>query len=86
MKTNWKELIELAMEHVGETWEDVEAMTLTEEELTREFDSGYGAPEGCPFTVWSKKRVYFPACYSGSEWATSVARHPDGEVTYHIGG
>lgn len=27
------------------------------------YGEGYGATEGCPFTVWTKATVYFPICY-----------------------
>ena len=29
-----------------------------------------------PFTLWTKKHVYFPAMYDGSVWVTSVPRNP----------
>jgi len=75
-----------ALEHCGETWGDIEAITLTEAELDVEFDTGFGGAEGEPFTVWTKRRVYFPACYDGAEWVSSVSRYPDGKPTHHIGG
>jgi len=84
--TNWKtELMEALKEH-GESSADIEATTLSAEEMEREFDDGYGGTEGAPFTVWTKKRVYFPWQYDGAEGVASVSRHPDGEPTYHIGG
>ena len=46
---------------------------------------GYGDPEGCSFTVWTKDRVYFPAWYDSSEWITSVPRDPCDEATAHVG-
>lgn len=60
--------------------------TLTDADLDREFDPGYGGPEGCAFTLWTLDRVYFPATYDGAEWVDSVRRHPCGEATDHIGG
>lgn len=50
------------------------------------FDSGFGDTEGFAFTAWTKNRVYFPACYAGSEWIHSVPRNPCNEATEHIGG
>lgn len=67
-------------------WADVEANTMTEEEMAKNFDSGYGGTEGCPFTVWTKSRVYFPICYDGAEWVGSMSRNPDGKPTDHQGG
>jgi len=61
--------------------------TLTDEELSQPFDSGYGGEEGIPFTAWSDTRVYFPACYDGSEWCASVPRNPEeNAATDHVGG
>lgn len=84
--SSWVKHISIEMDCQGETWEDVESITLSEEELHREFDSGYGGEEGEPFTIWTKKRVYFPTTYDGSEWCSSVSRNPDGVPTRHIGG
>ena len=74
-----------ALEENGESWSDVEANTMTDDEMAKNFDSGYGATEGCPFTVWTKNTVYFPLCYDGSEWVGSVSRNPDGRPTNHQG-
>lgn len=73
------------VEH-GEEWDDIESITLTPEQLDREFDDGYGGTEGEPFTVWTKDRVYFPIGYDGAKWCGSVARNPDGKATNHQGG
>lgn len=84
--TTWDKLIAAAMSEAGETWDDVEATTLTLQQLAAEFDDGYGIAEGCPFTIWTKSRVYFPAVYDGAEWVACVSRNPDGNPTNHIGG
>lgn len=52
----------------------------------REFDSGYGCTEGCSFTAWGGKYVYFPAEYDGCEWVECVPRNPCLVATTHIGG
>ena len=83
---NWREDLTGALSLNGETWADVEAHTLTDEQLDARFDHGYGGTEGAPFTLWTKKRVYFPGQYDGAEWVASVARHPDGKPTDHVGG
>ena len=70
----------------GESWEDTVDSTLTDEQLDKEFDPGYGLQKGDPFTVWTESRVYFPIQYDGSEWCGSVSRNPDGKVTFHLGG
>ena len=74
------------MNAAGDTWDDIESSTLTEKQLDREFDSGFGDPEGVSFTVWTKKYIYFPTVYAGSEWASYVSRNPDGKATSHVGG
>ncbi len=84
--TNWKTLLEQAMEDKEETLGDIVSNTLTEEEMLRKFDDDYGAEEGIPFTVWTENTVYFPICYDGSEWVGSVARNPNGLATIHQGG
>jgi hypothetical protein len=83
---NWKEMLLDAMWERGETLADIEANTMTDEEMNKEFDSGYGGTEGVSFTVWTKNTVYFPICYDGAEWVGSVSRNPDGKSTEHQGG
>ena len=85
--TTWRELLIPALEGRGETWDDIRAITLTEEELDVEFDCGYGGTEGIPFTVWTDKWVYFPLQYDGAEWVGSVPRTWYGMIkTHHKGG
>ena len=86
--STWRKLIERELEARGESWGDVlvSDITLDKKGLDREFDAGYGAEEGEPFTMWSKNRVYFPVCYDGAESVASVSRNPDGKPTRHIGG
>ena len=80
----WRIQITEAMEP-EESWDDVVDMTLTEEQLDREFDDGYGGTEGDPFLLWTKNNVYFPACYDGAEWAAAVPRNPRKEGIDHVG-
>jgi hypothetical protein len=82
----WRKILIIEMEARGETFADVESSTLTDEQYDKEFDAGYGSIEGVPFTVWTKRHVYFPVCYDGSEWVGSVSRNPDGKPTRHLGG
>jgi hypothetical protein len=83
---NWKEMLLDVMWEQGETLADIEANTMTDEEMNKEFDSGYGGTKGVSFTVWTKNTVYFPICYDGAEWVGSVSRNPDGKSTEHQGG
>lgn len=84
--TTWrKDLVEALAAH-GERFADIIASTLTEEEMDREFDAGPGEIGGCPFTLWTIHRVYFPAgTDNGDEWVDSVSRLPDGLPTKHKG-
>lgn len=84
--TNWKIMLGEALEDNGESWEDIEENTMTEEDMMKNFDDDFGTTNGCPFTVWTKNTVYFPICYDGAEWVGSVSRNPDGKPTYHQGG
>jgi len=52
----------------------------------REFDGGYGGSEGCSFTAWGGKYVYFPTVYDGAEWISFVPRNPCLQATRHVGG
>lgn len=81
---SWRELIDEARAQHNDG--PIIACTLTDDELDRRFDSGYGGTQGAPFTAWSEHRVYFPTCYDGAEWVSSAPRSPNGEVTDHVGG
>ena len=82
----WKEMLKETLADNGETFDDIEANTMSEEEMNIRFSVGYGDTEGIPFTVWTKNTVYFPICYDGSEWVGCVSRHPNGKPTSHQGG
>ena len=82
----WRELITEELDKQNERWIDIEAITLSDAELDKPFDSGFGGEEGKPFTAWTLKRVYFPICYDGSEWCGSVSRIIDNQPTDHLGG
>ena len=81
----WRNLITDEMKERGESWEDVVACTLTDEELDAEFDDGLGLIEGKSFTLWTKKRVYFSLDYDCAEYCGSVQRYPWGEAIKPIG-
>lgn len=84
--TTWKKLLEQTLKERGETLLDLEDNTLTDAEMTTEFDDGFGAANGVPFTAWTARTVYFPCVYDGAEWVGSISRHPDGKPTEHQGG
>jgi hypothetical protein len=83
---SWKILIDRFFDICDDKWENVISCTLTEEQLNKKFNAGYGVEEGRPFTIWTKDHVYFPSCYDGSEDVARVSRNPDGEPTSHVGG
>jgi hypothetical protein len=85
MKTTWRKILLEELDDAGECWDDVISCTCTQLELDVEFNNGFGTTEGIPFTVWTKKRVYFPVQYDGSEWIESVPRDPCLEETTHVG-
>ena len=82
--TTWRLLIADELETFGETFNDVLRCTLSEEELDIEFDNGFGAAEGLPFTLWTSERVYFPKEYDGAENVECVLRNPCHHKTQHI--
>ena len=82
MNTVWRELILVEMAEHDETWLDVEAVAGSEH-IDVPFNHGFS---GKPFTVWTSRRVYFPATYDHSEWCASVSRNPDGVATDPVGG
>lgn len=84
--TSWKQLIQEAMSENGETFSDTVACTLSDEELVTKFDDGYGTSEGRPFTLWTKKNVYFPVVYDGLEWVGFAPRNPVDKPMHHWGG
>jgi len=84
--TTWRKLLDTALIAEGESWGDVVANTLTDEELDVQFYDGYGAPEGTPFFMWTANRVYFAVCYDGAESVASVPRNPCDEPPSHVGG
>ena len=85
-KTTWRLLLAEAMEGRGESMADLVSITLSDEQLDKRFDDGYGGNEGEPFTAWTANTVYFPIVYDGAEWVGSVSRNPDGKPTKHQGG
>lgn len=83
-KDTWRELLRKELENQKESFTDILYNSMTEEEMDVKFDAGFGSHEGIPFTVWTKKRVYFPKEYDGSEWVESAPRDPCDEKMGHV--
>jgi hypothetical protein len=86
MTTTWRKEMDDMFKDESDSWDKVVLCTLSDDELDREFDDGYGGEEGLPFTIWTEEYVYFPVCYDGSEWVGRVPRNPNGKATEHVGG
>lgn len=84
--TTWRKLITARMAENGEQWDDVVSTSAPDGTLEEDFDDSFGGCEGHPFTVWTKRRVYFPTVYDGAEDVRSVPRDPNEEMTRHVGG
>ena len=76
--TTWREILEEVWNNDGEM-----VCTLTDEELDKKFDAGFGGTEGEPFTAWGDKYVYFPIEYDGAESVGKAPRMPSNEKTDH---
>ena len=83
--STWRELIKQEMDARGESFNDIVFTTLTEKDFDNKFYMGFGWVEGCPFTLWTVRCVYFPVTCDGSEWVSSVPRDPCEEKIEHIG-
>ena len=82
---NWFDMLKEEMEHNGDDFFKKKC-TLSEVELKKTFDDGYGGTEGEPFTAWGENWVYFPICYDGAEWIGSAPRSPCNKSMLHQGG
>lgn len=83
--TTWDKHLRYEFSVTGDNYSKM-VTTLTNEELHKEFDSGYGGEEGTPFTAWGDKYVYFPVCYDGAEWVGYAPRNLCDIITEHQGG
>ena len=87
-KTTWRKEITAKMLGNGESWSDIESLTISDAELDEKIilgENGCGGRGGSTFTVWSVGFVYFPACYDGEQWVACVPRHPNGQPTDRVG-
>jgi len=69
----WSAMLAQEVEKAGDT---IVSSTLTRSHLLRQFYNGWGAPEGCKFTAWGEKYVYFPVTFAEAEWVAKVLRNP----------
>ena len=89
LKDEEDEIVKICAQEVnrwGETKDKPRYCDIDDPLFLKVFDSGYGGTEGCHFTVWGKKNIYFPVCYDGSEWVGAVRRNPCLEASEHHGG
>ena len=64
-----------------------ELIVVIEGDLNKEFNAGYGSPEGDEFTCWTNDYVFFPVVYDGAECVGYVRRNPEGsKPSQHLGG
>lgn len=78
MITTFRLLFAKAMAERGETFDDIEAMTLPASKLDEEFDNHFGGLYDInSFTIWTAQSVYFSLEYDGKILIDSVSRHPD---------
>ena len=82
---NWLEMIQEVARERNDPMEQF-TCSISNHELTREFDDGFGCGEGTPFYAWTAQRVYFAVVYDGAEWVGSVPRNPCSEKAIHHGG
>ena len=82
----WAELLAKEMKSNNDSFENVAGIQPEKIDLDKKFDPSLGSEEGEPFLLWTKKYVYFPVCYDGSEWVGSVPRNPQNTVLKHFGG
>ena len=88
----WRENITKEMSRNGEAWDD--AVSVSWDKSADEFLVNQGESVTldsnvfwrAKFTIWTKKRVYFPAVYEDHQWTESVSRDPDGVATGPVGG
>ena len=81
----WENKLREAFEVTGDDFEKI-VTTLDDDDMTANFDDGFGGSEGKPFTAWGENYVYFPVVYDGAEWVGFAPRNPCDTETQHWGG
>ena len=85
MLSTWEGFLRKACKQTGDNFAQLKT-TMTPDEMAKPFDSGFGRTEGCSFTAWGEKYVYFPIGYDGAERVGWVPRNPCDEASDHHGG
>lgn len=76
----WRKLILREMNQHNDSFENIVAMTLSSGEIDLD------GVQWEKFTIWTEKRIYFPANYECDLWCESVPRNPCDEKTQPAGG
>ena len=91
--TGWNQLLKEKLKDKGDTLVQLcininnipMFVPLNHYQFCAPFDSSYCSPEGCHFTAWGEKYVYFPVFHGGAEWIEAVSRNPELQATEHFG-
>lgn len=84
-KTTWRQQLEIARDDNGDTTPIIAYAPANSAIWDKEFDNGYGSPEGSNVLAWSETHVYFPVVYDGAEWIESAPRDPQEFGQPHVG-
>lgn len=76
---NWREELQKHFKITGDSFDNI-IINISDEELDREFNGGYGSSEGTSFQAWSDHYTYFNYEYDGSDFILRVPRHPPGYI------
>jgi len=69
-----KQLLEVEMIKYNETWNDVEASTISNDNLNLEARENYYSIS--IFNIWTKNRIYFSTTYDDMPGIDSISRNP----------
>ncbi len=84
--TTWRKELETVFSQYDDSFENVIDYSPKDSKwLDFYFDDYSKEIEGNSFTIWTKKRVYFPVSSNGQESVGSVSRYPDNNSTDHFG-
>jgi hypothetical protein len=80
------DIVEMSVEKQRQWTSDPSTPILGREWMDVEHQNEYALVRAASFTIWTSKRVYFPAGYDGNVSVASVSRDPDGMPTPYVGG